>query len=218
MDGKAIIEGGFSIQEMKNLVIKLKAGSLPVPIEIISNKVVGPPLGKDSIEKSKNAFIIGLIFIFIYMILTYKIPGFIANLALLSYILITLATFKLLGATLTLPGIAGLILSIGMAVDANIIIFERIKEERREGLNLISSVNNGFNRAFITILDANLTTLSAALVLFWLGTGTIKGFAVSLSLGILTSMFSALIITKLFLLFSSQIAMNRNTLLFKGKK
>jgi preprotein translocase subunit SecD len=217
MDGKAIIEGGFSITEMKDLVIKLKAGSLPIPVEIISNKVVGPTLGKDSIEKSKKAFMIGIALICFFMLLTYRIPGIVAGIALMSYVLVTLATFKLLGATLTLPGIAGLILSIGMAVDANIIIFERIKEERKAGMNLISSVNNGFNRAFVTILDANLTTLSAALVLFWLGTGTIKGFAVSLSLGILTSMFSALVVTKLLLLLTSQIAMKNNTFIFKGK-
>ncbi|RAP33971.1 protein translocase subunit SecD, partial [Candidatus Marinamargulisbacteria bacterium SCGC AAA071-K20] len=168
--------------------------------------------------KSKKAFLLGIILICLYMLITYRIPGLVASIALITYVLITIATFKLLGATLTLPGIAGLILTIGMAVDANIIIFERIKEERRTGLNLISSVNNGFNRAFVTILDANLTTLSAAIVLFWLGTGTIKGFAVSLSIGILTSMFSALVVTKLLLLFTSQIAMNNDKFIFKGQK
>ena len=218
LDGKAIIEGNFDIQEMKDLVIKLKAGSLPIPVETISNKIVGPTLGKDSIEKSKKAFFIGISLLFVFMLIVYRIPGIISSLALIGYILVTLATFKLLGATLTLPGIAGLILSIGMAVDANIIIFERIKEERKYGHNLFSAINNGFNRAFITILDANITTLCAAFVLFWLGTGTIKGFAVSLSIGILTSMFSALVVTKLLLLLIGQIAVNNDKTIFKGKE
>ena len=211
VNGKAIIEGNFDIQEMKDLVIKLKAGSLPVPITILSNKIVGPTLGKDSIEKSKRAFFIGFGLICLYMSMFYRLSGFLSSLALCSYILLTLAVFKTLNATLTLPGIAGLILSIGMAVDANVIIFERIKEERIAGVNIISAINNGFQRAFTTILDANITTLIAATVLFWLGTGSIKGFAVTLSIGILVSMFSAIVISKLFILMCSGLMDKKQT-------
>jgi preprotein translocase subunit SecD len=214
--GKAQISGSFSIQEMKDLVIKLKAGALPVPVEIISNKIVGPSLGLDSINKSKNAFLIGLSLVIILMILSYRIPGIIASTTLILYLIIALAIFKLLNATLTLPGIAGFILTMGMAVDANIIIFERIKEEYDPQTHPKISINTGFKNAFSTILDANITTLIAAIVLFWLGTGTIKGFAISLSIGILTSMFSAIIITRLLLDHLVGWAHQKNITIFKG--
>jgi preprotein translocase subunit SecD len=214
--GKAQISGSFSIQEMRDLVIKLKAGALPVPVEIISNKIVGPSLGQDSIDKSKKAFIIGLCLVILLMIFSYRIPGVIASTTLIIYIIIALAVFKLLNATLTLPGIAGFILTMGMAVDANIIIFERIKEEYDPKIHPKISIDAGFKNAFRTILDANITTLIAAIVLFWLGTGTIKGFAVSLSIGILTSMFSAIIITRSFLDIIASWAYQRNHIIFKG--
>ncbi|RAP32764.1 protein translocase subunit SecD [Candidatus Marinamargulisbacteria bacterium SCGC AG-410-N11] len=213
--GKAQITGKFSTSEMKDLVIKLKAGALPIPIDIIASKNIGPTLGKDSIEKSKIAFVIGILAIFIYLIFVYRLSGFLSCIALLSYIIFSLACLKFLNATLTLPGIAGFILTIGMAVDANVIIFERIKEERKNGLTLIASINAGFNQAYITILDANITTLIAAIVLFWLGTGTIKGFAVTLSIGILVSMFSAIVVTKLLILMVARLVTNKENLLFK---
>ena len=198
--GKGMITGQFSATEVRNFVIKLKAGALPIPVEIISEKVVGPTLGKDSINKSKIAFIIGFIGIFIYMIFTYKLPGLISSISLSCYTIIAFSIFKLLNATLTLPGIAGFILTMGMAVDANVIIFERIKEEIKIEASTKTAILNGFNKAYLTILDANITTLIAAIVLFWLGTGTIKGFAVALSIGILVSMFSAITITKILLI------------------
>ncbi len=197
--GKAIISGNFSSKEVGNLVIKLNAGALPIPVDIISEKQIGPTLGKDSIEKSKLAFIIGLTLVCIYMILFYRGPGFLATLSLMCYLIISFSLFKLINATLTLPGIAGFILTMGMAVDANVIIFERIKEELGKH-SITKSIINGFNQAYITILDANITTLLCAIVLFWIGTGTLKGFAITLSIGILVSMFSAITITQILLL------------------
>ena len=196
---RAVISGGFSIQEMRDLVIQLKAGALPIPVEVISKKVIGPTLGAKSIQKSKIAGIIGIVLVCIFMILFYRFAGILACGALFTYLLFTLAIIKLIPITLTLPGLAGIILTVGMAVDANVIIFERIKEERALGRPAIVSIKNGFSRAFVTIIDANITTLLAAFVLFWLGTGTIKGFAVTLTLGILVSMVSAIFITRIFL-------------------
>lgn len=195
--GRAQISGRFTVAEMRDLVIKLKAGALPVPVEIVSNRIVGPTLGRDSIEKSKKAGLVGLVGLVIFMVIFYRMAGVMAGIALLTYLLLVGSAIKLLGATLTLPGIAGLILSVGMAVDANVIIFERVKEEKALGQPLKAAIKNGFSRAFLTILDANVTTMIAAIVLFWLGTGTIKGFAVTLSLGILISMFSAIVVTRL---------------------
>ena len=195
--GKAYISGSFSIQEMHDLVIQLKAGSLPVPVKVVENKIVGPTLGRDSIQKSKVASIIGLVLIVLFMFFRYRLPGLMANIALVIYVLLTLAALNVLNATLTLAGIAGIILSIGMAVDANVLIFERIKEEIRSGKTIKTAIDAGFSRAFKTILDANVTTLITAVTLFWLGTGSIKGFAVTLSLGILVSMFTAVFITRI---------------------
>jgi len=215
--GRAIISGGFTLQEMRDLVIKLKAGALPVPVEIISNKIVGPTLGKDSIEKSKMAGIYGFIMVCIFMLVVYRLPGVAAVIALLSYLLFTIAILKLFHATLTLPGIAGLILTVGMAVDANVIIFERIKEEQKAGQPLKLAVPEGFSKAFLTIVDANITTLISAIVLFWLGTGTIKGFALTLSIGILMSMFTAIFVTRIFMNFLSRYAEERERPLFRMK-
>ena len=169
-------------------------------------------MGKDSIEKSKKAFLVGLLLVGLYMIFIYKGPGILASISLVSYIILSFSLFKLIDATLTLPGIAGFILTMGMAVDANVIIFERIKEECNNNTSLKANILNGFKHAYITILDANITTLIAAVVLFWLGTGTIKGFAITLSIGILISMFSAITITQ-GLLLSFQRLSNFN----KGK-
>ncbi len=197
--GRAQISGRFSIQEMRDLVIQLKAGALPVPVEIVSNKVVGPTLGKDSIEKSKLAGLIGFSVVCLFMIVVYRLPGAMASIGLLLYSFIFFSVLKAMGATLTLPGIAGFILTIGMAVDANVIIFERIKEERRLGQSLKASIDAGFDKAFWTIVDANVSTLIATVVLFWFGTGTIRGFAVTLSTGIFVSMFTAITVTRLLL-------------------
>ncbi len=194
--GRAQISGQFSVSEMRDLVIKLKAGALPVPVEVVSSKIVGPTLGKDSIDKSKLAGIVGFVLVVLFMVGFYRIPGVAANVALILYIGMSLAILKLLNVTLTLPGIAGIILTIGMAVDANILIYERIKEERRNGEGLRSAIEKGFQRAFVTILDSNITTLISAVVLFWLGSGSIKGFGVTLGIGILVSMFTAVFVTR----------------------
>lgn len=193
--GRAQISGNFSIDEVQDLVIKLKAGALPVPVRIIENRVIGPTLGKDSIDKSKFAGIIGLVFIVVFMVFYYRFPGFLADIALAIYCLLTVAVLAILHTTLTLPGIAGFLLSIGMAVDANVIIFERLKEELQLGKTVNLAIEMSFKRAFAAILDSNVTTLIAAATLFWLGTGTIKGFAVTLSVGIVASMFTSLTIT-----------------------
>lgn len=197
--GKAQISGDFSIEEVQDLVIKLKAGALPIPVKPIETRIVGPTLGKDSIDKSKFAGLIGFAIIAAFMILYYRLPGFMADVALGIYICIVLAALSLIHATLTLPGIAGLLLSIGMAVDANIIIFERLKEELRLKKSIKLSIDTSFKRAFTAILDSNVTTIIAAATLFFVGTGTIKGFAVTLSVGIAASMFTAIVITHLLL-------------------
>ncbi|MEG4229734.1 protein translocase subunit SecD [Microcoleus sp. N9_B2] len=190
--GSAVIQGNFTTQEANDLAVQLRGGALPVPVEIVENRTVGASLGKDSIQSSINAGIGGLILVLIFMIAYYRLPGVIANIALLIYALLTWAAFVLLGVTLTLPGIAGFVLSIGMAVDANVLIFERTREELRAGKSLYRSVESGFYRAFSSILDGNVTTVIACAALFWLGAGLVKGFAVTLALGVLVSMFTAL--------------------------
>jgi len=196
---KGVITGQFSVQEMTDLIIKLKAGSLPIPLELIENKVVGPTLGADSIAKSWRAGLLGFFFVALFMVLYYRIPGLISIASLSIYIIIDFAVLSAMGATLTLPGIAGFILTIGMAVDANVLIFERIKEEIRRGRSYVESIPFGFDRAFSSIVDSNVTTIIGAVVLFWLGTGTIKGFAITLITGVLVSMFSAIILTRFFM-------------------
>ena len=195
--GKAQISGNFSAEEVQDLVIKLKAGSLPVPVKLIETRVVGPSLGKDSIDRSKVAGVIGFAIIIAFMVMYYRLPGFLADITLTIYVPLTLAGLVLIRATLTLPGIAGFLLSIGMAVDANILIFERLKEELRLGKTVKASFDAAFQRAFAAILDSNVTTVIAAVMLFFVGTGTIKGFAVTLTVGILASMFTALTLTRM---------------------
>lgn len=195
--GKAQISGSFSIKEMQDLVIKLKAGSLPIPVTIIENKIIGPTLGRDAINKSKFAAIIGFVLVVLFMLIYYRIPGLIAVIALAMYAVFDYAALVAMDATLTLPGIAGLILTIGMAVDANVIIFEKLKEEIRAGKTIVNAIEVSFKRAFITIVDANITTIIGSVVLFWLGTGSIRGFAVTLITGILVSMFTAVFVSRL---------------------
>lgn len=197
--GEGQISGNFTAQEAKELVTLLRAGSLPVPLEVVENRSVGPSLGRDSIDKGIKAGIISIAAIFLYMIFYYRLAGFIADLALILYGIIVMGVLAGLHATLTLPGIAGLILSVGMAVDANILIFERLKEELFAGKRLRAAIDAGFSRALSSIVDSNLTTIIAAIVLFYLGTGSIKGFAVTLIVGILVSMFTAITVTKLML-------------------
>jgi preprotein translocase subunit SecD len=198
-EGKGIITGSFGPEEVRDMVIKLKAGSLPIPIKMVETRIVGPSLGRDSIDRSVIAGIVGFLIIFAFMIVYYRLPGFLADFALIVYVLMTLAFLSLLHATLTLPGIAGFILSIGMAVDANVIIFERLKEELRLGKTVSLAIHASFDRAFPAILDSNVTTLIAAATLFFVGTGTIKGFSITLSVGILLSMFTALTLTRMLL-------------------
>jgi preprotein translocase subunit SecD len=190
--GNAVIQGNFSTQEANDLAVQLRGGALPVPVEIIENRTVGASLGRDSIQSSIYAGIGGLILVLVFMVAYYRLPGVIADIALLIYALLTWAAFVLLGVTLTLPGIAGFVLSIGMAVDANVLIFERTREELRAGKTLYRSVESGFYRAFSSILDGNVTTVIACAALFWLGAGLVKGFAVTLALGVAVSMFTAL--------------------------
>lgn len=199
LDGKAQITGSFTHEEARHLVVLLQEGALPVPMEILEIRNVGPTLGRDSIDRSAKAGIIGVALVLLYMLMYYKLPGAIADLALGTYIVIVLAALTGFKATLTLPGIAGFILSIGMAVDANVIIFERIKEEMESGKRIRAAVEAGFDRAFKAILDANITTLITAGVLFYLGTGAVRGFAVTLSIGILASMFTAIVVTRVVL-------------------
>ncbi|MCY7385364.1 MAG: protein translocase subunit SecD [Microcoleus sp. CAN_BIN18] len=198
--GNAVIQGRFTTQEANDLAVQLRGGALPVPVEIIENRTIGASLGRDSIQSSINAGIGGLILVLIFMVGYYRLPGVIANIALLIYALLTWAAFVLLGVTLTLPGIAGFVLSIGMAVDANVLIFERTREELRSGKTLYRSVESGFYRAFSSILDGNVTTLIACAALFWLGAGLVKGFAVTLALGVAVSMFTALTCSRTLLL------------------
>ena len=195
--GKAQISGNFTAEDVQDLVIKLKAGSLPIPVRLVETRIVGPSLGKDSIDKSKVAGIIGFAVIIAFMVLYYRLPGLVADIALCIYIPLTLACLALVHATLTLPGIAGFLLSIGMAVDANVIIFERLKEELRLEKTIKSSFDAAFQRAFAAILDSNVTTIIGAVTLFFVGTGTIKGFAITLTIGILVSMFTALTLTRM---------------------
>ena len=199
--GKAQISGSKSMEEAEHLAILLRSGSLPVKLEVMENRTVGPTLGQDSKDKSVKAFGIGLAGIFLFMLLYYKASGFVADVALLLYTLLLLAIMRGLNATLTLPGIAGIILSIGMAVDANVLIFERFKEEVLAGRTMRSALDAGFSRAFVTIFDSNVTTLMAAAVLFYLGTGPIRGFAITLALGVLVSMFTAITVTRFIMRF-----------------
>lgn len=199
--GGATITGRFSAQEANDLAVQLRGGALPLPVEVVENRTVGATLGRDSIQSSIYAGVGGLAFVLLFMVIYYRLPGVIASIALIIYSLLTYAGFKLLGVTLTLPGIAGFILSIGMAVDANVLIFERTREELRAGKTLYRSVEAGFFRAFSSILDSNVTTLLACGALFFLGAGLVRGFALTLALGVVISMFTALTCSRTLLLY-----------------
>ena len=196
--GKGVIEGGFTLDSARDLAVLLRAGALPLPVTVVENRTVGPVLGRDSIDRSIRAGEIAIVLVALFMFLYYRFAGLLADVALVVYTLILFALMAGIGATLSLPGIAGFILSLGVAVDANVIIFEKIKEELRAQKTLRASVATGWSRAIVTILDSNATTLIGALVLLWLGTGPVRGFAVTLILGILTSIFTAIVVTRVF--------------------
>ncbi len=197
--GKGQISGGFrDIEEARDLAVLLRGGALPIPVEIVENRTVGPQLGADSIRASVRASVVAFAAVVLFMALFYGLSGLMANFALALYMVVLLALLTGLGATLTLPGMAGIVLSIGMAVDANVIIFEKIKEELRAGKSLRAAIGTGWGRATTTILDSNVTTLIATAVLFLLGSGPIRGFAVTLSIGVTVSMATAILVTRAF--------------------
>lgn len=197
LGGTGQISGNFSAKETNDLSILLRSGALPATLTIIEERSVGPSLGADSIRSGAVASIIGLVAVIIFILAAYGLFGVFANLALLVNLALIIGVLSMLQATLTLPGIAGIVLTIGMAVDANVLIFERIREELRAGKGAISAIDSGYSRALGTILDANITTFIAAIILFWLGSGPVRGFAVTLSIGIITSVFTAFTLTRL---------------------
>ncbi len=197
--GSGIITGSFSVEESNRLAILLRSGALPAEIEVLELRTIGPELGRDSINAGKLAALVGGILVLIFMWLSYGLFGIFANVALILNIIIVLALLSSLGATLTLPGIAGIVLTIGMAVDANVLVFERIKEEIKRNSSIYNSIKIGYEKALSSIVDANVTTMIAAVILFFFGSGPIKGFSVTLGLGIVTSVFTALLITRLFI-------------------
>jgi len=208
-DGKAIITGQKDIKEAKKLSDRLNEGMLPIPAKVIAQQNVGATLGADSIKKSLTAGIIGLILVGLFMLIHYKLPGFIAVIALAIYSLIALALFKIIPVTMTLAGIAGFILSIGMAVDANILIFERTREELRLGKDIVVAIEEGFKRAWNSIRDSNFSTLLTCLILFYFGTGIIKGFALTLAVGVLVSIFTAVTVSRTFLLLLTKTGLRK---------
>jgi preprotein translocase subunit SecD len=195
--GSGIISGNFSVQSASDLALLLRAGALPAPITILEERTVGPGLGADSIRAGATASIVGVTLVVVFMVLFYGLFGVFADIALFFNLCLMLGALSVLGATLTLPGIAGIALTMGMAVDANVLIYERIREEQRAGRTMLSSLDAGFKRAFGTIVDSHVTTLVAGALMFWLGSGPVKGFAVTLSIGVLTSLFSAILVTRL---------------------
>jgi preprotein translocase subunit SecD len=202
-DGSGIISGSFTAESANALAIQLRYGSLPVPVKVVESRTVGATLGEESVRKSLMAGMIGLGIVILFMLLYYRLPGFIADLALISYAILSLALFKFVPVVLTLPGIAGFILSIGMAVDANILIFERLKEELRAGRNLRQAIDLGWSRAWPSIRDSNTSTLITCLILYifgnTFGASMVKGFSVTLALGVAVSLFTAIIVTRTFL-------------------
>jgi protein-export membrane protein SecD len=198
-DGKAVISGGFTPDEAKSLVRDLNYGALPVPVELISTQSIGASLGADAKTSGVKAGIFGFLLIVLFLILWYRLPGIVASLSLVIYIILSLAVFKLIPVTFTAAGIAGFILSIGMAVDANILIFERTKEELKKGKSIHESLHEGFSRAWLSIRDSNISSIITAIILFWLGTSAVKGFALTLGLGVMISLFTAITVSRTFL-------------------
>lgn len=197
LGGSGIISGSFTVQQAQDLALLLRAGALPAPLQVLEERTVGPDLGADSIQAGTIASGVGLLAVVIFMVIIYGILGVLANVALVFNLILLMALLSALGATLTLPGIAGIVLTMGMAVDANVLIYERTREEQRRGRSILSAVQHGFDRAHATIFDANFTHMIAALLLYIFGTGPIRGFAVTLGIGIMTSQFTAVMITRL---------------------
>jgi protein-export membrane protein SecD len=202
--------GGFPVEEARDVAIKMKYGALPVPLKVVENRTVGPTLGQDSIQRSIRAGAIGLIVVLLFMITYYRLPGLLADLALIIYALLNLALYKLIPVTLTLPAITGFILGTGMAVDANILVFERMKEELRAGRNLRVAMEAGFSRAWTSIRDSNLSTLLTCAILYWFGSNfgasIVKGFAITLALGVVINLFTAITVTRTFIRFVFDLA------------
>jgi preprotein translocase subunit SecD len=195
--GQGQISGNFTVQSANDLALLLRAGALPAPLTVVEERTVGPGLGQDSIEKGELAAYVGAIMVIVFMLVTYRLFGVFANIAVMINVAMIFGVLSLLNATLTLPGIAGVVLTVGIAVDSNVLIYERIREELRGGRNAISAIDAGFKRALATILDSNITTFIAAAVLFYIGTGPVRGFAVTLGIGILTTVFTAFTLTRL---------------------
>lgn len=213
-NGQASISGGFTIETASNLAALIRAGALPVDLEEVQTSTITASLGENALNKSVQAAKIGILIVFLFMLIYYRIPGVVASVALSIYILLVLSIMIALKATFTLPGIAALILSVGMAVDANVIIFERIKEEIKSGKTVRASIDSGFKRAFSSILDSNVTTLISGTVLYQLGTGPIRGFAVTLIIGIVASMFTAVVVTKFLLKLFVGMGLAKNSKLY----
>lgn len=198
-NGQAVISGSFTPQEAKTLVNRLNSGALPVPITLLSTQTIGATLGDSALNAGVKAAVIGFLLVALFLVLWYRLPGLIAAISLCIFIVIILALFKIMPVTLTAAGIAGFIISIGIAVDANVLIFERIKEELHSGRNVADAVSTGFSRAWHAIRDSNISNFITALILFWFGTSLIKGFALTLGMGVLVSLFSAITVTRIFL-------------------
>ncbi len=201
-EGRGVITGKFTVDEAKATVLQLRYGALPIPLKVVDARSVGPTLGQDSVQKSVRAGTIGLLIVLLFMLIYYRLPGFLADLALIIYALLTLSIYKLIPVTLTLPGIAGFLLSVGMAVDANILIFERMREELRQGRTLQRAIEAGFRRAWTSIFDSNVSTWITCAILWFFGNSfgasVVKGFAVTLAIGVLVSMFTAVTVTRTF--------------------
>lgn len=213
--GQAVITGETSVEQARQIVNRLKSGALPVPIELISQQNIGASLGADSLSRSLTAGLFGFLAIVIFMIGFYRLPGLLASLSLIIYVILVLSVFKIIPVTLTLSGIAGFILSIGMAIDANVLIFSRMREELKEGSNLKDSIDNSIKRAWPSIRDGNLTTLIVAFILFFIGTSFVQGFALTLIIGIFISLFSSLVMTRYFLKVFEKMSFENNKFLWK---
>ena len=217
-DGNAIIKGSGSLDEAKNLAGLINAGALPVTVKAIQIENVGAQLGAEALPNAIKAGLIGIAIIFIFMILYYRIPGVIASIALTLYVCLVLLVFVEADVALTLPGIAAFLLTVGMAVDANVLIFERIREELKNGISVKAAVDKGFNNALSSIIDSNVTTIIAALVLYFIGTGSVKGFAVTLMIGIVVSMFTAVVVTRTLMKWAVDMGMLKSNLQFRVKR
>ena len=217
-DGNAIIKGSGSLDEAKNLAGLINAGALPVTVKAIQIENVGAQLGAEALPNAIKAGLIGIAIIFIFMILYYRIPGVIASIALTLYVCLVLLVFVEADVALTLPGIAAFLLTVGMAVDANVLIFERIREELKNGISVKAAVDKGFNNALSSIIDSNVTTIIAALVLYFMGTGSVKGFAVTLMIGIVVSMFTAVVVTRTLMKWAVDMGMLKSNWQFRVKR